>query len=97
MDGVKYDNEKPRWDLVPFECADDAVKVLTYGCKKYEADNWKRVKGARWRYLAAAFRHLVARAKGEILDPESGLPHTAHAVCCLWFIAWFDKHPEVED
>ena len=97
MDGVKYDGEKPRYDIVPWDVFEDTVKVLTFGAKKYEINNWQRVKGARWRYLGAAFRHLKARACGEILDPESGLPHTAHCICCLLFLAWFDKHKEVVD
>lgn len=95
--GRKYDGEKPRYDLVPWEPFDDVVKVLTYGAQKYAPNNWQYVKGARWRYLAAAFRHLVARARGERLDTETGLPHTAHAMCCLLFLGWFDIHEEVED
>lgn len=95
-EGVKYDTEKPRWDLLPMDEAEDVVRVLTYGAKKYSPDNWQRVPGARCRYIAAAFRHLVARARGEIMDSESGFPHTAHAICCLLFLAWFDKRPEVQ-
>jgi len=94
--GRKDDAEKPRWDLLPFDELEDTVRVLTFGAIKYSPDNWKRVPGARCRYIAAAFRHLVARARGEILDPESGRPHTAHAVCCLLFLAWFDHHPEAD-
>jgi hypothetical protein len=97
MDGKKFDQEKPRYDLVPWEQIDDVAMVLTYGAIKYAPDNWMKVKGARWRYVAAAFRHLVARARGEINDSETGLPHTAHCVCCLLFLGWFDKHPEVKD
>ncbi|WP_228144548.1 dATP/dGTP diphosphohydrolase domain-containing protein [Moraxella lacunata] len=26
----------------------------------------------------------------EMVDGESGLPHLAHAVCCLIFLMWFD-------
>lgn len=95
MTGVKLDEDKPRWDLLPMDEAEDIVRVLTFGAKKYAPNNWKHVPGARWRYIAAGFRHLVARARGEMLDPESGLPHTAHAGCCLLFLAWFDRHPEV--
>lgn len=95
--GRKFDHEKPRYDLVPWECMDDVARVLTFGATKYAPDNWKYVKGARWRYIGAAFRHLAAMAMGETNDPETGLPHAAHAVCCLLFRGWFDKHPEVQD
>lgn len=32
-------------------------------------------------------RHLWAYRRGEVSDPESGLPHLAHAMCCLMFMA----------
>ena len=95
--GRKFDQEKPRYDLIPWECMDDVALVLTKGAEKYAPDNWKYVKGARWRYVGAAFRHLVARARGEMNDKETGLPHVSHAICCLLFLGWFDKHQEVED
>ena len=49
-------------------------------------DNWKKVPDRENRYVAAAFRHLVAHRLGERLDPETGEPHLAHAICCLTFI-----------
>ena len=38
----------------------------------------------------ACHRHLQAWWSGERLDKESGLPHLAHAVCCLLFLMWGD-------
>jgi hypothetical protein len=38
------------------------------------------------RYFDAAQRHLWAWWEGEARDPESGLPHLAHAVACLLFV-----------
>lgn len=93
MDGVKYDGGKLRFDLVPQEPYEDVVKVLMFGAGKYEPDNWQRVPMAKLRYIAAAFRHLWARLCGEVIDKESGLPHTAHAICCLLFFGWFDYRP----
>jgi hypothetical protein len=84
--GAKADSGKPRYDLLPWAALARVVDVLTFGAKKYGDDNWRTVPNARARYLAAAFRHFVAYAKGETLDPESGLPHLAHAMCCLLFI-----------
>lgn len=48
--------------------------------------------------MAAAMRHLAARAEGVLVDEESGLPHLAHAVCSLLFAMHFDRCgvPEVK-
>ena len=91
--GKKYDDKKLRWDLLPYAEIEDVVKILTHGAKKYGDENWKEVKGGRWRYLAAAMRHIVTWKKGEIVDRDTGVSHLAHAVCCLLFLMWIDKKP----
>lgn len=83
--GRKDDTDKLRWDLLP-ESLEDVVKVLTFGAKKYSPDGWKQVPEAQPRYFAATMRHLWAWRRGEDLDPESGLPHLAHAACCVLFL-----------
>lgn len=90
-DGVKHDAGKEPWDLLPWREVTDIVKVLQYGAIKYAPNNWKEVQNPFSRYLAAAMRHVTARLRGEVNDPESGLPHLAHAGCCLLFMAWVDK------
>jgi len=87
---TKHDTEKPRWDLLPVVATSHVVDVLTFGARKYAPDNWRTVPEARRRYYAAALRHLVSWWNGERLDPESGLPHLAHAGCCLLFLADLD-------
>ena len=89
--GVKHDTDKLLWNLLPFGPVTDVVEVLTYGAKVYSPDNWKRVQNPRERYFAAAMRHLTAWWCGERLDPESKLPHLAHATTCLLFLAAFDN------
>lgn len=91
MDGKKYDQEKLRFDLLPWAEIEDIVKVLTLGAAKYDEDNWKKVANGKRRYFAAAHRHLAAHESGELNDSETGLPHLAHATCCLLFLAWIDK------
>lgn len=85
-EGVKHDIEKDRWDLLPTKAVRAVVKVLGFGAKKYGAFNWVKVPEARSRYYAASMRHLVAWWEGERDDPESGLPHLAHALCCIAFL-----------
>jgi hypothetical protein len=89
--GRKDDGGKPRWDLLPFAALEDVARVLEFGARKYAPDNWRKVEGWRWRYTRAGFGHLAAFARGEKLDPESGLPHLAHAACCLLFILDLDR------
>jgi hypothetical protein len=94
--GVKFDQDKPQWTLVPFKALDEVVKVLTIGARKYAPDNWKKVPNARQRYIDAAFRHMSAYAAGEKLDVETGKNHLAHAMCCLLFLLAFDLDKTLE-
>lgn len=77
---------KPRWSLLPLRAVAVVVDVLEYGTRKYSVDGWRNVPDARTRYYDAAVRHLVAWREGEPADPESSLPHLAHACCSLLFI-----------
>lgn len=90
-EGFKADAGKPDWTLLPWEPLGEVVEVLTLGAQKYARDNWQKVPDAERRYGAALLRHVVARLRGERLDPETGKPHLAHAGCCLLFLAWFDR------
>lgn len=81
-EAVKHDQAKARWDLLPFDAVDSVAVVLTYGAAKYSSRNWEL--GMAWgRLLAAALRHLTLWARGQDKDEESGLPHLAHAACCV--------------
>jgi hypothetical protein len=88
--GAKFDAGKEAWELLPIGPVRQVVRVLTYGAGIYTADNWQRVPRARDRYYAAALRHLTAWREGELVDPESKLPHLAHMACCALFLIWFD-------
>lgn len=91
MEATKYDNEKIRLDLLPVESLEEIAKVLSFGAKKYEDWNW--AKGFKWsRLLGATMRHLFSFARGEDVDPESGLSHLAHAGCCVLFLIYHEKH-----
>lgn len=81
----KHDSEKPRFDLAPPLAQLEYVKVLTFGAQKYAPDNWRDVDDLA-RYVAAALRHVNAYQRGEQRDPETGLHHLAHAMCCCAFI-----------
>jgi hypothetical protein len=85
-DGKKFDDGKPRYDLIPPAALHEFVEVLTFGAKKYAPDGWRKVPERRWRYFAAAMRHIWAWWRGESRDPESQRHHLAHALCCIFFL-----------
>lgn len=88
--GIKHDSEKPDWSLLPLDVLEGAVRVLTFGARKYERDNWRYVPDAGRRYYAALMRHLAAWQAGEKADLETGESHLAHAICCLLFMLWHE-------
>jgi hypothetical protein len=53
--------------------------ISTFGAKKYAWKGWESVPEGVERYSDALVRHLISEAKGEILDPDSGYLHAAHA------------------
>lgn len=73
------------------------ARVFGYGAKKYAAWNW--TKGMPWSVpVACIIRHLMAREDGELLDPESGLPHEGHVACNLRMLMHYvDHYPEGDD
>ena len=92
LQGMKYDDNKPRWGLMPRGVLTQVVQVLTYGAKKYSDDNWMKVEPPR--YYDALMRHVDAWRNGEKLDEESGCHHLAHAACCVLFLLWFERRDD---
>lgn len=86
MGGRKDDGGKALMELIPPKAEMMLAQVLTFGAAKYGPWNWSQVPDLERRYLAAAMRHINAFRQGEVMDQESGLPHLAHAMCCLAFI-----------
>lgn len=94
--GVKFDGDKPRMDLLDAYAIEQLSQVLTFGASKYASHNWR--KGiAKGRLIAAALRHLFAYLRGEDKDPESGLSHVAHAMCCCMFLLGLEHRDDLDD
>lgn len=78
--GIKYDEGKLRYDLIPPEAMEALAHIYTMGAVKYGANNWEH--GMSWsRIIGALFRHLYSWIKGDEIDKESGKSH-------LWHVLW---------
>lgn len=87
----KYDEGKPRLDLVPPGIIEAVGAVRTYGLEKYrDPDNWRKVEPERYR--AAMMRHICMYLRGPAgVDEESGLPHLWHIACNIAFLIELDR------
>ena len=70
-------------DLVPDTAVAWQAMVHLHGALKYGPWNWREAGVRSSIYVAALRRHVAAWWNGEELDPESNLPHLAHAAACL--------------
>ena len=85
----KFDNNKLKLSLLPFESLEEVTKVLMHGAEKYGAENWKECEDVS-RYEDALLRHLSSYMKGEEADEDTELSHIAHAACNALFLLWFE-------
>lgn len=100
MDGRKDDAGKPRPSLVLDSMARAIARVVDvaeYGARKYAPDNWLQVPDGIKRYTDAGLRHQQAHALGEVNDPESGLPHLAHAAWCVLAVLELQERQEMQE
>jgi hypothetical protein len=96
-EGLRFNQGKTRYDLVPAFAQEQYAKVLTKGAEKYGDSNWKL--GMRWsKVLASLERHLAAIKLGEDTDSETGLLHAAHIMCNAAFLTEYYKiYPQGDD
>lgn len=72
--GVKYDSDKPRFDLIPADALEEVAKVYTVGAKKYGDRNWEL--GINYgRLFRALLSHTWAWWRGERDDKQNKLHH----------------------
>lgn len=104
--GIKKDQGKLDWDLLPERELEEVVKILTYAKeKKYGANNWQLLnEGNVHRLLSAIRRHYGAVKKAfetgtpELLyDEEHGYHHLASIVCDSMFLMWYINNQKISD
>lgn len=95
--GLRFNQGKIRFDLVPTFAQEQYVNVLTKGSVKYAERNWEL--GMKWSKVSASLeRHLAAFKSGEDYDKETGLLHSAHIMCNAAFLTEYYKiYPQGDD
>lgn len=86
--GKKCNKNKPRMELLPPKPLLAAGEVVTFGAKKYGANNWKNVDISD--FIGALERHIQEYKTGTRIDHDSGLRTTSHIVCNALFICQHD-------
>ena len=90
MKAERHNNGKLQWSLVDFKSLEPMVRVLEFGAQKYALDNWKKGLPSK-QVCESLLRHVFAMLDGELIDPESGLPHVGHVQCNAMFLAYMLK------
>ena len=95
--GLRFNDSKPKWSLVPQTALIPMVRVLEFGAAKYAPYNW--MKGLSVTEICESLkRHLDAFMEGEDTDPESGISHIGHIQCNALFISYMmKKRPDLDD
>ena len=86
---MKYDSGKCMVSLVDPAFTLGVGAILTFGAHKYAINNWQLVPDIT-RYKDAAYRHFLSYLSGELIDPESGLPHLDHLATNIMFLRYFE-------
>lgn len=88
-DAVKFDDDRPRYDLLPGDALEAAAWVFKFGATKYAPYNWAGATGKPFRWgklFRPVIGHLWAFWRRKDNDPESGLPHLWHALASLMML-----------
>lgn len=68
--------EKPSFSALPLRAVLETTGPMMHGEAKHGRDDWRRRDPKL--FFDALVRHGVARATGELRDPDSGELHSAH-------------------
>ena len=86
--GKRFNDNKPRTELLIPEAMEAEARVWAMGAKKYGDYNWQ--KGMSWTVvLGCILRHTFAIMIGEDIDKESGELHAAHIKCNATMLIYY--------
>lgn len=96
-EGAKFDEGKPRFELMPILPLIEVAKLYTKGAEKYEVRNWE--KGIKWsRVFGALIRHAVAWWAGERFAKDDKQHHLAAVVWNALALMEYERtKPEFDD
>ena len=96
-EGVKFDEGKLRFDLIPVIPLMEVARLYTIGAQKYQDRNWE--KGIKWSRIASALqRHWWKYWGGELYDQEDGQHHLSSVIWCALTLMEYERtHPEYDD
>lgn len=93
---LRYNKNKTQYSYIDLNALEECARVLEYGAKKYERDNWK--KGDKLTsILDSMLRHIAALQRGEYYDEESKLSHIGHIQCNALFLGCKNLIDDVTD
>lgn len=96
--GIRHNAGKIRPTLLSPYALQGLLDVLEFGAKKYAPRNWEKgLPGGNEAILDSLLRHVLAMMRGEVTDPESGLPHIDHVQCNAMFISHFHHLQQGEE
>ena len=94
--GLRYDSNKPRYDLIPPDALDALATLYLEGAKKYDERNWER--GMKWgKVFGPLMRHAWAFWRGDRYDKETGTHHMISAAWNCIALYVYDKRGLGED
>ena len=110
-EGLRFNENKLRYDLLEPSAMEHLVNVFTKGALKYEDNNW--LKGMKWsKCVASMKRHIAAFERGEDFDFDpncetcktgtctnhTGIYHMAHAAWnALAIVSYYKLAPQFDD
>jgi hypothetical protein len=95
-EGTKFDEDKPRFDLIPALPMIELARLYAIGAKKYDDRNWE--KGISWgRIFRAMVGHAWTWWAGERFDKKDGQHHLSSvAWCALTLMEYERTRPEYD-
>ena len=92
-----FGEAKTKFSVIPIGPLYALARVFVLGARKYGRYNWRGNTVSSTVYFDAALRHLFAWYEGEDDDPESGEPHLAHVVACVFILMDAKIHSNLND